>query len=740
MKKRVVSLALAFSMLIYGMRLCGISTFIYASTSEPKLKVTGDKQGGSVRLKNVKRAQMKKNDRLEKVDKKDNYLVVASDETNRRMVEKRYPVAESIGQTSEGGIQKEDITVVRMSGNQACELQDESGILRVEKDETVKASGWIHGREQKKKKMNSKEAEWNLQTIKADKVDKSMKSGKEKQRIKVAVIDSGVDVANDLLVMDTINLIPGEEELLPLFSDITGHGTSVAGIIAAEENDIGITGINPRAEIYAARVLDNNNQAPISRVVEGIYWAINHDVHIINMSFGMAEDSVILRKAIQDAYSEGILLVASAGNTGAEVEYPAAYPEVLAVGAVDSKGKVCEESATEKEVELVAPGEKVKSTAGFGTTLICSGTSMAAPHVAGVASLLWEKDLSMSSEFIRKLLDVSANHYNEDMAYGYGLIDAKYALSLYDEFKATYQNEAMENITLDEVEEAVLANESEVVVYEQNDYVEGRWTGVGHENTITRTDLVKMKQGTVYPDKSDYLKKISKHGAFHGRGNIYETRITDVGNYVANTIYLSLIAQRGELITYQESGMLTTHYDSNQLNEFSHIYKQLGLCEIDIDNVSGARYYKNDKSFLWGIAIHCATDAYAHSAFAKIKNVWYRIKHPAVDTYGSGTITGNTVTGADDYQFALGRWFCAQHVAENMINIYLSGDITNKVTYKTFLVDDYKRAEAMEYSELRPAANLPFKLYKLYDYASKTQNGTMNEQGMLFEKTMWFWK
>lgn len=630
-----------------------------------------------------------------------------------------------------------------MSGEEACSLQNSPDVLRVEEDVPVQASGHIKKRKIVKKKQDCKEAEWNMQVIKAKKQKKS-KEGSEK--VKVAVIDSGVDVVNDLIVRANINLIPGEEELLPLFSDITGHGTSVAGIIAAEDNETGITGINPNVEIYAARVLDNDNSAPISRVVEGIYWAIDRDVHIINMSFGTSVDSEILRKAVQDAYEAGILLIASAGNTGDEVEYPAAYPEVVAVGSIDSKGAVCKDSATGSEVELLAPGDRVKSSAGFGTTLICSGTSMAAPHVAGVASLLWEKDLSVSSEFIRKLLAASANHYNENPKYGYGLIDAEYALSLYDEFKADYQNVLMEDIPQAEVNEAVEENASSVVVYDENEYVEGRWHAVPHENAITdnqllleAADLNDMKKGAIYPDKSDYLSKISEHGAFHGRGNHYETRITDVGNYIANTIYLSAIAQNEGVLTINQSGMDLSKYNSDDFQEFSMIYNQLSLCEKNENNNATIKYEANNRAFLWGIAIHCATDAYAHSSFVQLRNKWYRVKHPSEGEM-SGNISGNTVTGADDIFFSWGRWLCAHHVAQNMVEIFATKDRNKRVSYTTFLVDDYQAAELAEYDEIRPFLSIPFKLYRLYDYASNTTSGNIDERGLLLQKTMHFWK
>lgn len=97
---------------------------------------------------------------------------------------------------------------------------------------------------------------------------------KEKSNIKIAILDSGVDYANDIKLEETISLVPGEEEMSPLFMDGTGHGNSVAGLIGAEDNGEGITGINPDALIYSVRVLDDDNKAPLSRIIEGIYYIV----------------------------------------------------------------------------------------------------------------------------------------------------------------------------------------------------------------------------------------------------------------------------------------------------------------------------------------------------------------------------------------------------------------------------------------------------------------------------------
>lgn len=167
--------------------------------------------------------------------------------------------------------------------------------------------------------------------------------------VKVAILDSGVDYTEDIDVYMRKNFIPGEDEISVIYEDISGHGTSVAGIIAAKDNDEGITGINPYVQLYSARILDENKQAPASRVVAAIDWAIEQDVDIINISFGTTVDSEEIHAAIRRAYDAGILIVAAAGNNGV-VEYPAAFDEVVAVGAVDAKGECIEGNVKEADV------------------------------------------------------------------------------------------------------------------------------------------------------------------------------------------------------------------------------------------------------------------------------------------------------------------------------------------------------------------------------------------------------
>lgn len=179
------------------------------------------------------------------------------------------------------------------------------------------------------------------------------------------------------------------------------HGTAVADIINT---------IAPQAQICSVRIMDSNNRGRLSDVVAGIYWCMEHDIDVINMSFGTNVESEILHKAIQDATEKGIMVVAAAGNGGETegVEYPAAYEEVIAVGAVNTSAQKTGESAVGEEVEIVAPGEQILTKSMLGLETVNSGTSMAAPHVTGAAVRLLQEDSTADANIVRQVLNQSS--------------------------------------------------------------------------------------------------------------------------------------------------------------------------------------------------------------------------------------------------------------------------------------------------------------------------------------------
>ena len=209
----------------------------------------------------------------------------------------------------------------------------------------------------------------------------------------VCVVDTGIDKDHPDL-MD--NIIGGENFVVKkgrvnasAWDDDNNHGTHVSGTIAALDNSIGVVGVAPEASLFGVKVLNSRGSGYNSDVAEGVRSCIRNNANVISMSLGSSSGTTILHEAIQDAAAAGIIIVAAAGNDyGAPVGYPAAYPEVIAVSAVDSSNNLASFSNIGPEIDFTAPGVDILSTVKGGSYSSFNGTSMATPHVSGDAALL----------------------------------------------------------------------------------------------------------------------------------------------------------------------------------------------------------------------------------------------------------------------------------------------------------------------------------------------------------------
>ena len=538
---------------------------------------------------------------------------------------------------------------------------------------------------------------WNLQMIQTGNINagEAEESGR---KIKIVVIDSGINFSTDLPVAVRKNFIT-EDERNVLYEDPSGHGTAVAGIIAALDNDEGITGINPRVELYSARVLDGNLEAPAGRIAEAIDWAVEQDVDIINMSFGIAKNVKELEEAVERAAAAGILLVAAAGN-GETVAYPAAYDEVIAVGSVTAEGLAAEGSAGGEALELMAPGEDILSSGIFGGVMGVSGTSMAAPHIAGAASVLMEWNPDMPGDYIRMLLNYSANLYGSPDEYGNGVIDLGYALEINDKFKKLYEKhidkaeknqkkkEKQKEKFWGEVLKTIPENEKAVETFTGVEVVEGMWAGTGHKNLVeyknqelrlgfTANQMKILVYACNFPDESGIIYKnpwdsIFKNmdvNPYHGflwardfdlrikdsAGNLeaYNYRPLYNSNYIANYLFLTQLAQANGVV----EGL---SHDNMLENDYNRIYEDFKGGKIGGKNWSevlaaagASDTNENRRLFIYGMAIHLVTDVFAHSTWeVNGGTVYSRITHSV---------------GADDTTYHSRRYVAAEEVANKVL-------------------------------------------------------------------------
>ncbi|MFD1358999.1 S8 family serine peptidase [Fictibacillus halophilus] len=253
-------------------------------------------------------------------------------------------------------------------------------------------------------------------------------TGKE---IKVGILDTGIDTAHvDLSVSGGISFVPGQ----PSYNDDNGHGTHVAGIIAAQNNDIGIQGLAPNVQLYSIKVLDEEGLGQYSQIIDGIEWATQQGLDIVNLSLTGKESSYALKLAVDEAYKKGLYIIAASGNhsnnTFSEdqsVYYPAKYESVIAVGAVDPFNKHPKFSGSGPELELVAPGVDVYSTYMNNSYETLTGTSMATPYVTAIYALYKEAYPFLTTAELRNKIQQRAKDLGavgRDVNFGFGLIQA----------------------------------------------------------------------------------------------------------------------------------------------------------------------------------------------------------------------------------------------------------------------------------------------------------------------------
>jgi serine protease len=278
---------------------------------------------------------------------------------------------------------------------------------------------------------------YGLQMIQADQVSSGAGSRT------VCVIDSGYDMGHEDLPTGgvTANSDAGTGD--PLF-DGAGHGTHVAGTIAAlASNGRGVRGIahEDHVRLHIVKVFNNDGVwAYSSDLIKAVERCRAAGANIINMSLGGPYPADAELRAMSDAFSSGVLLVAAAGNDADNtLSYPAGYSSVISVAAVDSSERVADFSQRNMDVELAAPGVNVLSTVPGGYDRY-SGTSMATPHVAGAAALLWSHNTAWSNGRVREALQRTARDKGtsgRDSAYGYGIVQVKSALGYLNGFTDT---------------------------------------------------------------------------------------------------------------------------------------------------------------------------------------------------------------------------------------------------------------------------------------------------------------
>ena len=288
--------------------------------------------------------------------------------------------------------------------------------------------------------------QWALDTINAY---EAWDIGRGTHNVVVAVLDTGIDWNHPDLAANMWTNEDGyhgynfiDDNWFPMDDNVNGydedgtwlpnlytyHGTHVAGIVGAVmDNALGVAGL-AQIELMAVKVMNDSGEGTDATVASGLRWATDHGADIVTMSLGVDGISLTLQNAVEYASARDVVLVAAAGNSGtSEITYPAAYTSVIAVGATDSSDRLATFSNYGVGLDVVAPGVNIYSTQGGGSYQYLSGTSAAAPHVAGVAAIMLSINPALSPVEVSSYINSTATDISRvgyDTSTGWGIVNA----------------------------------------------------------------------------------------------------------------------------------------------------------------------------------------------------------------------------------------------------------------------------------------------------------------------------
>lgn len=251
--------------------------------------------------------------------------------------------------------------------------------------------------------------------------------------VRISIVDTGISTSHPDLTSKVVagyNFVNNNSN----WNDGNGHGSHCAGIAAAiTNNGVGIAGVGFNCRLMAAKVLNNSGSGTISAIANGINWSVNNGAKVVSLSLGASSGSSTLSNAVNYAWNNNVLPVAASGNNGStSVFYPAGYTNCMAVGASTTTDGKASFSNYGTWVDVAAPGVNIASTYKGSGYVYMNGTSMACPHVSGVAGLVWSYyGTGQTASFVRNRIQNNCDNVGGWVSNGwckYGRVNALKAL------------------------------------------------------------------------------------------------------------------------------------------------------------------------------------------------------------------------------------------------------------------------------------------------------------------------
>lgn len=596
------------------------------------------------------------------------YVAVMNDSSSYQQVMRTADAMDVVSEEQPQQLKENNIAVLVLEGSDSKKIERIDGVVSLEEDILLTANEEVEINERVVNNLAKREAtipfsQWNMEAIHLP--DNTELTG---NGVKVAVLDSGISFTEDVFVKEFVDLTNSGNEN-PLFNDGSGHGTSIASLIAASDTCGDLCGIAPEVELYDVKILDGGNIAPLSKVIEGIYWCIDNGMDIINMSFGTSDYSPALEQAIDAAEEAGIIMIAAAGNHGDEarnIDYPAAFDNVIAVGASNGENELTAFTSGGDGIDILAPGEKVWSYGVFQGLQVLDGTSIATAHVTGAVALLLEEYPNAKLEFVRQLMMASSNQ--EVGGSNLGILNITDALAMAEDFE------------VEKRADVIVPQEPAEETYDTSGIISGSWGGGDHKQSVSVIDNVKRINIAAYvSSRVDYWygstsAKMMKCKPLHG-----------VHNYVANLNFIYKAATSSGSVNLGDVSQVTNYINGVMVpcitdktygaSDFDLLRVALidvcvGNLKKEMDKIEGLVLKDNTqrKHAMLGVAAHLLGDTFAH-----------RTMIPSGATGGSAK--GSKTFNKSDFEWAdFEKRFKATAVEFRDINHYLKPKKSNIYT------------------------------------------------------------